>query len=83
MKSTTFALMAAASTSYALGGLTPREAFPIVRRLSAESNVVGFELVELKPIIDPTYVSAMNANRFVRECHTGVAMRKMGLTGKH
>ena len=28
------------------GGLTPREAFPIVRRLCAESNVVGFELVE-------------------------------------
>jgi len=24
------------------GGLTPREAFPLVRRLCAESNVVGF-----------------------------------------
>ena len=65
------------------GGLTPREAFPIVRRLCAESNVVGFELVELNPLIDPTYVSAMNANRIVRECLTGIAMRKMGLTGKH
>lgn len=65
------------------GGLTPREAFPIVRRLCAESNVVGFELVELNPLIDPTHVSAMNANRIVRECLTGIAMRKMGLTGKH
>jgi len=65
------------------GGLTPRETFPIVRRLCAESNVVGFELVELNPLIDPTYVSAMNANRIVRECLTGIAMRKMGLTGKH
>lgn len=65
------------------GGLTPREAFPIVRRLCAESNVVGFELVELNPLIDPTYVSAMNANRIVRECLTGLAMRKMGLTDKH
>lgn len=62
------------------GGLTPREAFPIVRRLCAESNVVGFELVELNPLVDPTYVSAMNANRIVRECLTGMAMRKMGLT---
>ena len=40
------------------GGLTSREAFPIVRRLCAESNVVGFELVELAPMLDPTYVSA-------------------------
>lgn len=65
------------------GGLTPREVFPIVRRLCAESNVIGFELVELNPLVDPTYVSAMNANRIVRECLTGMAMRKMGLTDKH
>ena len=49
----------------------------------AKSNVVGFELVELNPLVDPTYVSAMNANRIVRECLTGIAMRKMGLTDKH
>lgn len=65
------------------GGLTPREAFPIVRRLCAESNVVGFELVELAPLMDPTYVSAMNANRLIRECMTGIAMRKKGLTDAH
>ena len=65
------------------GGLLPREAFPIVRRLCAESNVVGFELVELAPMLDPTYVSAMNANRLIRECMTGIAMRKKGLTDKH
>jgi agmatinase len=65
------------------GGLTPREAFQIVRRLCAESNVVGFELVELNPLADPTYVSAMNANRVVREALTGMAMRKMGLTESH
>ena len=65
------------------GGLTPREAFPIVRRLCAESNVVGFELVELAPMLDPTYVSAMNANRILKECMTGIAMRKKGLTAPH
>ena len=65
------------------GGLTPREAFPIVRRLCAESNVVGFELVELAPMLDPTYVSALNANRLIKECMTGIAMRKKGLTGPH
>ena len=65
------------------GGLTPREAFPIVRRLCAESNVVGFELVELAPMLDPTYVSALNANRLIKECMTGIAMRKKGLTAPH
>ena len=65
------------------GGLTPREAFPILRRLCAESNVVGFELVELAPMLDPTYVSALNANRLIRECMTGIAMRKLGLTEPH
>ncbi len=65
------------------GGLTPREAFPIVRRLCAESNVVGFELVELAPMLDPTYVSALHANRILRECMTGIAMRKKGLTDEH
>ncbi|MGI9371694.1 MAG: agmatinase family protein [Hyphomicrobiales bacterium] len=65
------------------GGLTPREAFPILRRLCAESNVVGFELVELSPMLDPTYVSAMNANRLIKECMTGLAMRKKGLTSPH
>lgn len=65
------------------GGLTPREAFPIVRRLCAESNVIGFELVELAPNLDPTYVSALNANRIIRECLTGIAMRKKGITEKH
>ena len=41
------------------------------------------ELVELNPLVDPTFVSAMNANRVVRECLTGLAMRKMGLTDPH
>jgi len=36
------------------GGLTPREASPIVERLRAESNVVGFERVELNPPADLT-----------------------------
>jgi agmatinase len=65
------------------GGLTPREAFPILRRLCAETNVIGFELVELSPIIDPTYVSALVANRLIKECMTGMAMRKKGLTEPH
>ncbi|MCK0069975.1 agmatinase family protein [Kordiimonas laminariae] len=65
------------------GGLTTREAFPIVRRLCAEKQVVGFELVEVNPVADPGYTTAQNSDRILRECLTGIAMRKRGLTGKH
>jgi agmatinase len=65
------------------GGLTTRELFPIVRRLCAETNVIGFELVELGPLVDPTYVSAQAAHRIIRECLTGLAMNKVGLTEEH
>jgi agmatinase len=62
------------------GGLTTREVFPIVRGLCAEKQIVGFELVELNPLVDPGYTSAQNANRILAECLTGIAMRKKGIT---
>jgi formimidoylglutamase len=65
------------------GGLTPREVFPLVRRLCAEANVVGMEIVELNPLVDPTYVTPLVANRVAREMITGVAMRRKGLTDPH
>ena len=65
------------------GGLTTREAFPLVRRLCAETNVVGFDLVELLPYRDPGYTTVLNSIRLVRECLVGLAMRKMGLTDEH
>lgn len=64
-------------------GLTTREAFPDVRRLCAESNVVGFELVEVAPLLDPTYQTAFNGLRLMQEAMTGIAMRKSGLTDPH
>ena len=60
-------------------GLTPRETFPLIRRLCAESNVVGFELVELLPYRVPGYETVLNSERVVRECLVGIAMRKMGI----
>jgi formimidoylglutamase len=64
------------------GGLTTRELFPLLRRLCAENNLVGFDLVEFNPLVDPGYTTALNANRLLRECLTGVAMRKKGITEK-
>ena len=65
------------------GGLTPRELFPLLRRLCAEANVIGMEIVELNPLVDPTYLTPLVANRCGREMLTGVAMRKKGLTDPH
>ena len=61
------------------GGLLPREAFTIMRRLCAESNVIGVDIVELAPERDQTYLSTMNVNRVIRECLTGIALRKQGI----
>ena len=62
------------------GGLTMREAIPIVRRLCAENDLVGFELVELDPLLDNSYRSALNGNFILHACLTGVAMRRKGIT---
>ncbi|WP_194743998.1 agmatinase family protein [Thermaurantiacus tibetensis] len=61
------------------GGLTMREAITIVRRLCAENDLVGFELVEVAPMLDPTYRTALNANFILNACLTGVAMRRAGI----
>ncbi len=63
-------------------GLTPRETFPLIRRLCAESNIVGFELVELLPYRVAGYETVLNSERIVRECLVGIAMRKKGISKK-
>ena len=62
------------------GGLTPREIFPLLRRLCTENNLVGFDLVELNPMNDANLTTTLYANRIVQECLTGIAMRKKGIT---
>lgn len=61
------------------GGLTMREAIPIVRRLCAENDIVGFEIVEVAPQLDVSYRTPLNANFIMHACLTGVAMRKKGI----
>lgn len=64
------------------GGLTMREAMPLVRRLCAETKVVGFELLDVSPFLDLSYATSLNANAILHSCLTGVAMRKKGLDKK-
>ncbi len=65
------------------GGLTMREGISIVRRLCAESNVVGFDLVELHPYLDPTYQTTLASTHIIKACLTGLAMNREGLTEAH
>lgn len=65
------------------GGITAREAITIVRRLCAESNVVGFDLVEVHPALDPTYKTTLNSVYIIKACLTGLAMNREGLTAEH
>lgn len=61
------------------GGLTPREAIPIVRYLCAQEDLVGFDIVEIAPEIDPTYVTNLHSAAIVQACLIGVAMRRLDL----
>ena len=65
------------------GGLTTRELFPLLRALCADQRVVGFDLVEFNPLADPGYTTGLNADRLIRQCLTGLAMRKKGLRGDY
>jgi agmatinase len=65
------------------GGFTTREIFPMIRRLCAETPVVGMELVEVAPGWDPGYTTALNGLRIIQEAITGMAMRKLGMTEPH
>jgi agmatinase len=62
------------------GGLTPRELFPLLRRLTAENHVVGIDVVEMNPLVDPGYTTALNVNRCIREMLVGLALRRQGIT---
>jgi agmatinase len=65
------------------GGLTPRELLPAIRRLCHETPVVGFEVVEVAPHLDPGYTTAMYARRAILEALTGIAQRKLGIKEKN
>ncbi|HLH76156.1 MAG TPA: agmatinase family protein [Candidatus Binataceae bacterium] len=65
------------------GGLTPREILPAIRRICHETPVVGFEVVEVAPLLDPGITTVMNARRIILEALTGLAQRKLGIKEKN
>lgn len=61
------------------GGLTMREAQPIMRRLCAENDIAGIDIVEVAPYLDTSYKTALNSNVLLNACLAGIAMRKKKL----
>lgn len=59
------------------GGITMREAIPMVRQICSQTRVVGFDLLDAAPILDPTYLSRMSANYILHACLSGIALRKV------
>jgi agmatinase len=64
-------------------GLTVRELLPALRRICHETNVIGMEVVEVAPHLDPGSTTTLNARRAIFEAVTGIAMRKKGIQGRN
>ena len=62
-------------------GLTPRELLPAVRRICHETPVIGMDVVEVAPHLDPTGNTAALARRAIFEGISGLAMRRLELPG--
>ncbi len=60
------------------GGLTVRELAPLLRRLCAETELAGFELMDLAPMLDFSQNSALVSNHLMNACLGGLALRKQG-----
>lgn len=60
------------------GGMTPRETIPIIRKLCAQQELVGFDIVEIAPALDPGYTTSLHSAAIIKACLVGVAMRKLG-----
>ncbi|HWK42964.1 MAG TPA: agmatinase family protein [Croceibacterium sp.] len=58
------------------GGILVREAIPMVREICSKTNVVGFDLLDTAPVLDPTYVTRLSANYILHACLSGIALRK-------
>ena len=60
------------------GGMYMREVLPTIRRMCHELDVVGMEIVELRPERDPGYTTIQNSKAVLRQCLNGLAMKKRG-----
>ena len=60
------------------GGMTSRELLEAVRRICLELPIVGIDIVEVAPPFDNADITAILANRVVREALSAIAKRRNG-----
>ena len=60
-------------------GLRVRQVAQAIRHVCASKNIVGFEITDLAPMLDPSRLSVVNANALLNACLVGMAVRKAGL----
>lgn len=41
------------------------------------------DMVEVAPLLDPSYTTTLVANRILKECLTGIALRRRGITERN
>ncbi|MBD7919941.1 agmatinase [Cellulomonas sp. Sa3CUA2] len=63
------------------GGITSNDILRAVRRLAAEVGIVAMDVVEVSPPYDDRgQITALLANRAIREAMTGIAMHRTAVT---
>jgi agmatinase len=60
-------------------GLAANEVTRAIRAVCADKEIVGFEVTDLAPVLDPTRVSALHAGALVNACLNGIAVRRSGM----
>lgn len=60
-------------------GLAATEVFQAIRAVCADKEIVGFEVTDLAPALDPTRVSTLHAGALINACLNGMAVRSAGL----
>jgi agmatinase len=61
------------------GGLAAAEVTRAIRAVCADKKIVGFEVTDLAPALDPTRVSTLHAGALINACLNGMAVRSAGL----
>jgi agmatinase len=64
-------------------GLAADEVTRAIRAVCADKEIVGFEVTDLAPALDPTRVSTLNAGALINACLNGMAVRRSGLDSEH
>ena len=60
-------------------GLALEEVTQAIRHVCAIKEIVGFEITDVAPMMDPSRLSIMHANATLNACLVGIAVRKAGL----